>query len=64
MVPSTGRPVVPARYTFNRVLYHHGTSASGVLDVLRPNAMRAVEAWLRIEEEIVKTVRYEQVFWR
>jgi hypothetical protein len=31
MVPTAGRPVVPARFTLDGVLYHHGTSPSGGL---------------------------------
>jgi ubiquitin carboxyl-terminal hydrolase 10 len=59
---------VRARYTLYGVLYHHGTSASGghyTVDVLHPNAHEGSgEAWLRIDDGIVSTVRLEEVFWR
>ena len=57
---------MPAQYTLNGVLYHHGTSASGghyTVDVLHQNAHEGSgEAWLRIDDEIVSTVRHEEVF--
>lgn len=68
MVPTAGRPAVPARYTLNGVLYHHGTSASGghyTVDVLHPNAHEGSgEAWLRVDDDIVSTVRHEEVLWK
>ena len=66
MVPTTGQPAVPARYKLHGVLYHHGGSASGghyTVDVLDPNTHGGhEEAWLHIDDEIVRTVRQEEVF--
>jgi ubiquitin carboxyl-terminal hydrolase 10 len=64
MTPAAG---LPARYTLYGVLYHHGTSARGghyTVDVLHPNAAQggSGEAWLHIDDEIVSTVRHEDVF--
>jgi ubiquitin carboxyl-terminal hydrolase 10 len=68
MVPTGGRPAVPARYMLNGVLYHHGMSASGghyTADVLHLNAHEGSgEAWLRIDDDIVNTVGHNEVFGR
>ncbi|KAI0278303.1 hypothetical protein BGY98DRAFT_1176673 [Russula aff. rugulosa BPL654] len=68
MVPTGGRPAVPARYMLNGVLYHHGMSASGghyTADVLHLNAHEGSgEAWLRIDDDIVNTVRHNEMFGR
>jgi ubiquitin carboxyl-terminal hydrolase 10 len=63
------RPAMPARYTLCGVLYHHDTFASGghyTVDVHHPNNAHEgnEEAWLRIDDDIVGTVRHEEVFWR
>jgi ubiquitin carboxyl-terminal hydrolase 10 len=59
---------MPARYTLNGVLYHHGTSASGgryTVDVLHQNAHESSgEAWVRIDDDIVSAVGHEEVFGR
>lgn len=55
---------------FISVLYHHGLSATGghyTLDVLHPNRDNASSAkpragWMRIDDEFVSDVRYEDVF--
>ena len=66
MVHTAEQPTVPARYTLCGVLYHHGRSASGghyTVDVLDPNTHGGhEEAWLHIDDEIVSTVRQEDVF--
>ena len=68
MVPTAGRPALLPRYLLHGVVYHHGTSASGghyTVDVLHPNAHEGSgEAWLRIDDDIVSTVRHEEVFLR
>jgi ubiquitin carboxyl-terminal hydrolase 10 len=68
MVPTVGRPAIPARYTLNGVLYHHGTPASGgryTVDVLHPNTHESNgEAWVRVDDDSVSTVGHEEVFGR
>ena len=65
-----GQPAWPARYTLYGVLYHHGRSAGGghyTVDVLDQNThdgRKESEAWLHIDDEIVTTVRQEDVFGR
>ena len=68
MVPTAGRPAIPARYTLNGVLYHHGKSASGgryTVDVLHPNTHeRSGDAWVRVDDDSVSTVGNDEVFGR
>ena len=68
MAPSSGQLALPARYTLYGVLYHHGRSARGghyTVDVFHPNAHAGGgEGWLHIDDESVRTVRYEDVFGR
>ncbi len=66
MARSTGQHVVPARYILCGVLYHHGRSARGghyTVDVLHPNVHGdSGGAWLHIDDEIVSTLRHQDVF--
>ena len=68
MAPGVGQSALPSRYTLYGVLYHHGSSASGghyTVDVLNPSTHGGrEEAWLHIDDEIVSTVRQEDVFGR
>ena len=67
MAPTAGQSRGPARYTLYGVLYHHGKSAGGghySVDVL-PNAPGdSGDVWLHIDDEIVSTLRHEDVFGR
>jgi ubiquitin carboxyl-terminal hydrolase 10 len=69
----TSNPPCLSNFSPNAVnptaLYHHGHSASGghyTLDVLHPNrypgATKSREGWVRIDDELVSDVRYEDVF--
>lgn len=66
MVPVDGESAEPVRYKLRGVLYHHGESASSghySVDVLHQNEdSGSGEAWLRIDDEAVSTVRHEDVF--
>ena len=53
-------------YKLYGVLYHSGESASSghyTVDVLHPNEdSDSWEYWLRVDDETVRTVKYEDVF--
>ena len=54
------------RYKLHGVLYHHGKPASSghyTVDVLHPNEdIGSAGAWLRIDDESVSAVGYDDVF--
>ena len=66
MASVAGKPVEPAHYKLYGVVYHHGESAGGghyTVDVLHPNEdSSSGEAWLHIDDDVVSTVRHEDVF--
>ena len=66
MVPIVGKPAKSVHYKLHGVLYHHGESlGSGkyTVDVLQQNEDGGGgEAWLRIDNEVVRAVRHEDVF--
>ena len=66
MAPVAGKPADSPHYKLHGVLYHHGKSASSgqyTVDVLHQNGEGdSREAWLRIDDEAVSTVRHEDVF--
>lgn len=69
LMSTTVRKSHPTKYKLFGALYHHGHSASGghyTLDVLHPNrypgATKSREGWVRIDDELVSDVRYEDVF--
>ena len=66
MVPTAQRSSEPPHYKLYGVLYHHGESADSghyTVDLLHPNGdSDAGEVWLRIDDETVTRMRYEDVF--
>ena len=54
------------KYKLHGVLYHHGESAGGghyTVDVLHQNENNSIgKSWLHIDDEVVSSVRYEDVF--
>ena len=51
--------------SFFLVLYHHGHSAAGghyTLDVLHASREKGGEAWMRIDDEVVRGVGPQEVF--
>ena len=66
MVPMSEKPAEPVHYRLHGVLYHHGESpGSGnyTVDVLHQNEDGGCgEAWLHIDDEVVRAVRDEDVF--
>ena len=66
------RKSYPPKYKLFGALYHHGPSASGghyTLDVLHPTRFASAgmkgatgEGWVRIDDEFVSDVRYDDVF--
>ena len=65
MAPVVGKSAEPVNYKLYGVLYHHGTSAGSghyTVNVLHPNEDSGGEAWLHIDDEVVSTVRHEEVF--
>jgi ubiquitin carboxyl-terminal hydrolase 10 len=66
MVPVAGKSAESAHYRLYGVLYHHGKSAGRghyTVSVLHPNGDSGVEdAWMHIDDEIVRAVGHEEVF--
>jgi ubiquitin carboxyl-terminal hydrolase 10 len=66
MAPVAGKSAEPMRYKLYGVLYHHGKSAGCghyTVDVLHPHGdSSSGEGWLHIDDEVVSTVRHEDVF--
>ena len=66
MAPIPRKSSELAHYKLYGVLYHHGDSAGDgqyTVDVLRPNGdSGGGEAWLRIDDGAVSTVRHEDLF--
>jgi ubiquitin carboxyl-terminal hydrolase 10 len=63
MTTVSEKPAEPVHYMLYGVLYAYGKSASNVhytVDVL--NGESGGEAWLHIDDEVVSTVRHEDVF--
>jgi ubiquitin carboxyl-terminal hydrolase 10 len=66
MTPIAGKSAEPVHYKLYGVLYHCGKSAGSghyTVDVLHPNGDSGNgEGWLHIDDEVVSTVRNEDVF--
>ena len=66
MAPVAGKPAESRHYKLYGVLYHHGKSAGSgqyTVDLLHQSGEAdSREAWLRIDDEAVSTVRHEDVF--
>ena len=66
MVPDAEKPAEPVHYKLYGVLYHHGESTDSghySVDVLHQNGCsRSGEAWLHIDDEVVRALRHEDVF--
>jgi ubiquitin carboxyl-terminal hydrolase 10 len=66
MVPDAEKPAEPGHYKLCGVLYHHGESADSghySVDVLHQNGCSGGgEAWLHIDDEVVRALRHEDVF--
>ena len=66
MAPIAGKSVESAHYKLHGVLYHHGESAGSghyTVDVLHPKGdSGSGETWLRIDDEVMGSVRHEDVF--
>ena len=66
VAPVSGKYEEPALYKLYGVLYHHGESAGGghyTVDVLHRNEDSVSgEAWLNIDDEVVRAMRHEGVF--
>ena len=64
--PIAGKTAEPVHYKLYGVLYHHGESAGSgyyTVDVLHRNEdSGSGEGWLHIDDEVVSTVRHEEVF--
>lgn len=66
MAPVVGKSAEPTCYKLNGVLYHRVKSSGGehyTIDVLHPDGESGSgKTWLRIDDEVVSTVRQEDVF--
>ena len=66
MAPDAEKPAEPVHYKLYGVLYHHGESADSghySVDVLHQNGCSdSGEAWLHIDDEVVRALRHEDVF--
>jgi ubiquitin carboxyl-terminal hydrolase 10 len=67
MAPIGGKSAEPVHYKLYGVLYHHGWSAGSGhynVDVLHQSGHSGSEEnWLHIDDEAVRVVRSEDVFW-
>ena len=66
MAPVAEESAEPVHYKLYGVLYHHGESAGSghyTVDVLHSYGDSGnAETWLHIDDEVVNTVRHEDVF--
>ncbi|KAH9998245.1 hypothetical protein BJV77DRAFT_1156551 [Russula vinacea] len=67
MAPDAEKPAEPVHYKLYGVLYHHGESADSwhySVDVLHQNGCSdSGEAWLHIDDEVVRALRHEDDVW-